>query len=33
MGLFDSMKSNQMGTKAYRTHVAAMQLRKNGKYA
>lgn len=32
MGFFDSMKCNQIGTKAYRTHVAAMQLRRNGKY-
>lgn len=33
MGFLDSMKCNQIGTKAYRTHVAAMQLRRNGKYA
>ena len=33
MGFFDSFKSNQLGTKAYRMHVSAMQLRKTGKYA
>ena len=32
MGFFDSMKANQMGTKAYRVHVTGMQLRKQGKY-
>lgn len=32
MGFFDSMKANQTGTKAYRLHAQAMQLRKTGKY-
>lgn len=33
MGFLDSMKGNQMGTKAYRMHVAGMQLRRSHKYA
>lgn len=33
MGFFDSLKVGQLGKKAYRTHVMAMQLRKQGKYA
>lgn len=32
MGFFDSLKSNQVGSKAYHTHVNAMQMRKAGKY-
>lgn len=32
MGFFDSLRVNQMGQKAYRTHVLGMQLRKQGKY-
>ena len=32
MGFLDSMKANQIGTKAYRLHAAAMQLRRSHKY-
>lgn len=32
MGFFDSMKANQLGMRAYRIHVSAMQMRKAGKY-
>ena len=33
MGFLDSIKADRIGTKAYRTHVNAMQQRKDGKYA
>ena len=33
MGLFDSLKNAQAGTRAYRLHTSSMQLRKEGKYA
>ena len=32
MGVFDSMRANQIGTKAYRLHASAMQLRRSHKY-
>jgi len=32
MGIFDSLKINAAGTRAYRTHVTAGQLKQNGKY-
>lgn len=33
MGFLDKFKKEQAGSKAYRLHVAALQLRKQGKYA
>lgn len=32
MGFLDSIKADQLGKKAYRTHVTAMQMRRQGKY-
>ena len=32
MGFMDGIKANQLGGRAYRTHVAALQLRQQGKY-
>lgn len=32
MGFLDSFKKDQSGSKAYRLHVSALQLRKQGKY-
>ena len=32
MGFMDGFKANQLGTKAYRTHVSALQMKQQGKY-
>ena len=32
MGFMDGFKANQLGTKAYRTHVNALQMKQQGKY-
>lgn len=33
MGFLEGMKAKQLGTRAYRTHAIALQLRQQGKYA
>ncbi len=33
MGFLDSFKANQLGTKAYRTHITALQFRQQKKYS